>query len=474
MKIREMREKLDRREISAPELTAVFLERIRRAEPRLNSYITVLEEQAQKQAAVIQERIQAGAAGGLDGIPISVKDNICTKGIPTTCGSRVLADFVPDYNAAVIDRTAGAVLLGKTNMDEFAMGSGSQTSYFGAVGNPYNPDFVPGGSSGGAAAAVAADLCPAALCSDTGGSVRQPAAFCGVTGLKPTYGLVSRFGLVAFASGLDQIGVIAKSAEDCAMVLAQIAGRDQKDMTTWNKPTVNPLERLGKSIRGLRIGTPAEYYGSSTAPAVREAVLRAAQFYAEQGCVLVETAMPSLEYAVPAYYLLSSAQAAANLARYDGLRYGFRETSGDGFAGQLRQTRETGFGREVKRRILLGNYALSAEFYADYYQNAARIQTRIIREFARQFEQCDLLLTPTAPTAAYPKAERPPVKNYMDDFCAAPVNLAGLPAISTVCGYDEQGMPIGMSLIGPAFSENLLIGAADAFEQAFVRREAEI
>lgn len=472
MKIRQIRDMLSRRQISVPELTKDFLQRIRERDPQLSSYITVLAQEAEAQAYVVQQKIEAQTAGKLAGIPVSVKDNICTKGTRTTCGSRMLAEFVPGYNATVVERIPDAVLLGKTNMDEFGMGSSSQNSFFGGVHNPYHMNYVPGGSSGGGAAAVAAGLCLGALCSDTGGSVRQPAAFCGVTGLKPTYGLVSRFGLVAFASSLDQIGVIAGSAEDCGAVLAAIAGRDEKDMTTWNKPKINPLEKLGQSIQALKIGIPAEFYSDAVEPAVKEVVLGAARFYERQGCTLIQTAMPSLAYAVPAYYLISSAEAASNLSRFDGVRYGYRSEKSDDFHSQIKHTRQEGFGREVKRRIMLGNYALSGGFYNKYYQNAVQVCAQIKREFAEQFETCDLLLTPTAPRPAYPIGEKPPVRMYMDDFCTVPVNLAGLPAVSTVCGYSENGMPIGMSLIGRAFSEAILIGAADLFEQNFTRREA--
>lgn len=472
MKIRQIRDMLNRREISVPELTKDFLRRIGEKDPPLNSYITVPAKEAEAQAYVVQQKIDRQTAGMLAGIPISVKDNICTKGIRTTCGSRMLAEFVPGYDATVVKRIPDAVLLGKTNMDEFGMGSSGQNSFFGSIHNPYHINYVPGGSSGGGAAAVAAGLCQAALCSDTGGSVRQPAAFCGVTGLKPTYGLVSRFGLVAFASSLDQIGVIAGSAEDCGAVLAAIAGRDEKDMTTWNKPKINPLEKLGQSIKGLKIGIPAEFYSDAVEPVVKKAVLEAARFYEQQGCRLIQTAMPSLTYAVPAYYLVSSAEAASNLSRFDGVRYGYGSEKGDDFQRRIKHTRQKGFGWEVKRRIMLGNYALSSGFYEGYYQNAVRVCAQIKREFTEQFETCDMLLTPTAPITAYPIGERPPLRMYMDDFCTVPVNLAGLPAVSTVCGYSENGMPIGMSLIGRAFSEAMLIGAADLFERNFTRREA--
>ena len=474
MSLLELRKKLDSREIGAREVTEEYLKRIEETDKEINSYITVTYDEARKNAESAQKLIDSGEAKPLTGIPLSVKDNICTKGIKTTCASHMLEDFKPVYDATVMEKlkNENMVLLGKTNMDEFAMGGSSQTSYFGGVKNPCDTTRVTGGSSGGAAASVAAKLCAAALGSDTGGSVRQPASFCGVTGLKPTYGAVSRYGLIAFASSLDQIGVLANSAEDAGYVLNTIAGYDENDATSSQKAGGDYLSLIGSDLSGMKIGIPKEFFAEGISDEVKAKVLEAAKFYENRGAKLVQTSMPSLPYAVSAYYLISSAEAASNLSRFDGIKYGHRAKDGDTFNELIKHTRREGFGEEVKRRILLGNYALSSGYYDAYYKNASRIRRKIREEYASIYEECDIIITPTAPETAYKigQQENDPVKMYMADICTVTVNIAGLPAISTTCGYDRDGMPIGMSIVGKAFDEARIIAAADAFEKEFSGR----
>lgn len=474
MAIKELHKKLTDGEIGAVELCESYLDKIEANDKSINSYITVCRERAVSEAEAAQKKISAGEAGLLCGIPLSVKDNICTKGVKTTCASKILEDFVPVYNATVMDKleSVGAVMLGKTNMDEFAMGGSSQTSYFGGVHNPFDTDRVTGGSSGGAAASVAAGFCAAALGTDTGGSVRQPAAFCGVTGIKPTYGAVSRYGLIAFASGLDQIGVCADSAEDSAIVLDVISGRDVNDGTSSDKAKGDYTSLIGTSLKGKKIGIPTEFFGEGISDEVREAVMKAAEFYKDAGCELVTVSMPSLKYAVSAYYLISSAEAASNLSRFDGIKYGYRADDAESYGELIKKTRSEGFGDEVKRRILLGNYALCSGYYDAYYNNASRIRKQIIAEYAAIFDKCDVILTPTAPTTAYKigQQENDPVQMYLADICTVTVNIAGLPAISTPCGYGADGMPIGMSLVGRAFDEAQIIAFCDAYEKSFDRK----
>lgn len=477
MDLIEMRKKLDSGEIGAVELTKGYLDRIKSIDSEINSYITVCESEALAQAEAAQEVIDKGEAKPLTGIPISVKDNICTDGVRTTCASRMLEDFVPVYDATAVTKlkSENFVMLGKTNMDEFAMGGSSQTSYFGGPKNPYNTGYVTGGSSGGAAASVAAGLCAAALGSDTGGSVRQPSSFCGVTGLKPTYGTVSRWGLIAFASSLDQIGVCAGSAADAGYVLNSICGKDINDATTSSIPKGGYTSMIGSDVSGLRIGVPKEFL-AGTDDEVKEAVLKAAEYYRSLGCKVVECSLPSLEYAVSAYYLISSAEAASNLSRFDGIKYGYRSGLGDDYNQLIKSSRREGFGSEVKRRIMLGNYALCSGYYDAYYNNARRIRTQIRKEYADIFSECDIILTPTTPTPAYRigAQENDPVKMYQADICTVTVNIAGLPAISTTCGYSAEGMPVGMSLIGRAFDEKTIIAACDRFESDFERRECAL
>lgn len=466
---------LDSKEISAVELTEQYFDRIENSDKEINSYITVCKENALADAKKAQEVIDSGNSGAFTGLPISVKDNICTLGVKTTCASHMLDDFIPPYNATVMEKLKkdNIVMLGKTNMDEFAMGGSSQTSYFGGVKNPYDLTRVTGGSSGGAAASVSADLCAAALGSDTGGSVRQPASFCGVTGLKPTYGTVSRWGLIAFASSLDQIGVIAKSAEDTGYMLEGIYGYDENDATSSKKSEGNYNSLIGSDVNKLKIGVPKEFFGDGLNDEVKTAVLNAVEYYKKLGCEIVDVSLPSLEYAVSAYYLISSAEAASNLSRFDGIKYGLRSGLGEDFNDLIKNSRREGFGQEVKRRIMLGNYALCSGYYDAYYKNATRIRTQIRNEYSDIFSKCDVMLTPTAPTTAYKigEQENDPVKMYLADIYTVTVNIAGLPAISTTCGYDSKGLPIGMSLIGKAFDEKIIIAVCDRFEKDFERKE---
>ena len=475
MALKKLREMLDSKEISAVELTEQYLDRIEKSDKEINSYITVCKENALADAKKAQEVIDSGNSGAFTGLPISVKDNICTLGVKTTCASHMLDDFIPPYNATVMEKLKedNIVMLGKTNMDEFAMGGSSQTSYFCGVKNPYDLTRVTGGSSGGAAASVSADLCAAALGSDTGGSVRQPASFCGVTGLKPTYGTVSRWGLIAFASSLDQIGVIAKSAEDTGYMLEGIYGYDENDATSSKKSEGNYNSLIGSDVSKLKIGVPKEFFGDGLNDEVKTTVLNAVEYYKKLGCEIVDVSLPSLEYAVSAYYLISSAEAASNLSRFDGIKYGLRSGLGEDFNDLIKNSRREGFGQEVKRRIMLGNYALCSGYYDAYYKNATRIRTQIRNEYADIFRKCDVMLTPTAPTTAYKigEQENDPVKMYLADIYTVTVNIAGLPAISTTCGYDSKGLPIGMSLIGKAFDEKTIIAVCDRFEKDFERKE---
>ncbi len=471
MTIDTLRNMLDHKEISALELTNAYLDRIATYDSVLKSFITVTPDIARKQAENAQKKIDAGNPTRLCGIPLAIKDNICTDGIKTTCASKMLKDFIPPYNATIMDKLEenGVVLLGKTSLDEFAMGGSTQTSAFAKTRNPYNTDRVPGGSSGGSAACVAASLAAAAIGSDTGGSIRQPSAFCGVTGMKPTYGRVSRYGLVAFASSLDQIGPIAKNARDCAYLLDAIAGYDPHDGTSSHRPVDEYTTKLGAPLDGIKIAIPKEFYADGIDSDVRDAVLKAAQTYRDMGAELIECSMPSLKYAVAAYYLISSAEAASNLSRYDGIKYGHRSNRGETYGELICNSRSEGFGEEVKRRILLGNYALSSGYYDAYYGKAMALRQRIRAEYAAIFEKCDVILTPTTPSVAYGIHENVtnPVKMYQADICTVTVNIASLPAISTPCGYNDAGMPIGMSIIGKQFEETTILQLADAYESQF-------
>lgn len=468
---------LKNKEFKATELAAAYLARCNEKNDLLKAYVTVDEEGAMAQAAAADEKLQQGEESSLCGIPLAVKDNICTKGLRTTCASKMLEDFIPPYDATVVQRLRqkNAVILGKANMDEFAMGGSSQTSYFGGARNPFDVNRVTGGSSGGSASAVAAALAPASLGSDTGGSVRQPAAFCGVTGLKPTYGTVSRYGLIAFASSLDQIGPIANSAADCGLILNAIAGPDANDATSKNQPATDYTALLGSSLQGKVIGLPEEFFAAGVDDDVKKAVLKAAEFYKAQGCELKTVSLPSLKYAVAAYYLISSAEAASNLSRFDGIKYGHRSEVGHTYNDLIKNSRREGFGDEVKRRIMLGNYALSSGYYDAYYNKAVQIRGKLKAEYDAILKICDCILTPTAPTVAYKigQQENDPVKMYSADICTVTANISGLPAVSTTCGYNAEGLPIGMSITGRAFDEAGILAVADVFEQSFTHRRAE-
>ena len=466
--IHEYAELLKQKKLSSVELTKQYLARIEKADAQIGSYITVCPDEALAAAGKADERIAKGEATLLTGIPVGIKDNICTEGITTTCASKMLYNFVPPYDATVTKRlkNEGAVILGKLNMDEFAMGSSTESSYFKKTKNPYDLTRVPGGSSGGSAASVSADLAPYALGSDTGGSIRQPAAFCGNVGLKPTYGLVSRFGLIAFASSLDQIGSFTKDVTDCAIVLNAIAGYDKMDSTSVDADKTDYTKALGFPLKGMKIGVPKQYLESGIQTEIKEAVENAIKVYEMLGAECEECSLPLSKFALPAYYLISSAEASSNLARFDGIKYGYRAEEYHGLTDLYEITRSEGFGEEVKRRIMLGTYALSSGYYDAYYKKAQQVRGLIKRDFAACFEKYDVLLTPTTPTTAYKFGEKSdPVAMYMGDICTVAVNIAGLPAISIPAGLDKKGMPIGIQLIANSFDERKLLTAAFAYER---------
>ena len=466
--IHEYAELLKQRKLSSVELTKQYLARIEKADAQIGSYITVCPDDALAAAGKADERIARGEATLLTGIPVGIKDNICTEGITTTCASKMLYNFVPPYDATVTKRlkNEGAVILGKLNMDEFAMGSSTESSYFKKTKNPYDLTRVPGGSSGGSAASVSADLAPYALGSDTGGSIRQPAAFCGNVGLKPTYGLVSRFGLIAFASSLDQIGSFTKDVTDCAIVLNAIAGYDKMDSTSVDADKTDYTKALGLPLKGMKIGVPKQYLESGIQAEIKEAVENAIKVYEMLGAEYEECSLPLSKFALPAYYLISSAEASSNLARFDGIKYGYRAEEYHGLTELYEITRSEGFGEEVKRRIMLGTYALSSGYYDAYYKKAQQVRGLIKRDFAACFEKYDVLLTPTTPTTAYKFGEKSdPVAMYMGDICTVAVNIAGLPAISIPAGLDKKGMPIGIQLIANSLDERKLLTAAFAYER---------
>lgn len=453
-------------EISIPEVTRAALDRAK--ENRHNAYITVTEEAAMERARKLQQGLAEGQSP-LYGVPMVLKDNLCTRGVATTCASRMLKDFVPPYDAAAAEylAAAGTVCLGKSNMDEFAMGSTSETSFFGPVRNPHDPHRVSGGSSGGCAAAVAEGSAFFGLGSDTGGSIRQPAAWCGLTGIKPTYGTVSRYGLVAYASSLDQVGPLCRDAADCAAVLDTIRVRDSRDSTMRPEACERLLDKLTGDVRGLRVGVPAECFGDGLDAAARAQVLAVAQGLRERGAVVEECSLPVLDHAVSAYYVIACAEASSNLARYDGVKFGWRAPDCRDLADVYSRTRSQGFGSEVKRRILLGTFVLSAGYYDAYYKKALRVRDRIRTGFRQAFERYDLLLTPTAPTAAPALGDSlsDPLKMYLGDIYTVPVNLGGLPALSMPCGTDANGLPVGAQLIGPELGEGTLLRAAHAWQQ---------
>lgn len=458
---------LREKKVSATEIAKASLARIAAVEPTVDAYLTVTEEKALADAAAVDAKIAAGEElGALAGIPIAIKDNICTKNVKTTCASKMLENFVPPYEATVMERLnkAGIVLTGKVNMDEFAMGGSCENSFFKPTKNPWDPTRVPGGSSGGSAAAVAACEVPLSLGSDTGGSVRCPASFCGIVGLKPTYGAVSRYGVVAFASSLDQIGPLARTVDDVELLFSAICGRDPRDATSHQYI----YEKAARDLKGLRIGLPKEYFGEGITPEVKAAVLKGVKELESLGASVVEISLPSTDYALSAYYIISSAEASSNLARYDGVKYGYSGRRDAGLDELYLSSRSEGFGPEVQRRIMLGTYVLSSGYYDAYYKRAKRLQQMIAAEFAEAFTKCDVIATPVTPTTAFKLGERcaDPVQMYAGDICTVTVNIAGLPGLAMPCGYDAGGLPIGMQLIGPKFSENRLLAVAKSYETA--------
>ncbi len=468
--IKELSEGLRKKEFSSVELTKLYLKEIKKKDDKIEAFLTVTAEKALEMAGEADKMIAEGKGTPLTGIPMAVKDNICTKGIKTTCASKMLYNFVPPYEAHVTDKLfgSGAVMLGKVNMDEFAMGSTTENSAFKTTKNPRNLSHVPGGSSGGSAAAVAAGECVYALGSDTGGSIRQPASFCGVVGMKPTYGSVSRYGLVAFASSLDQIGPLTRSVEDNAAVLTAISGHDERDTTSIKREYGDFTADIGKSVKGMKIGIIKEFFGEGISDEVKTAVLGAAKKYESMGAELVELSIPTLDYALPAYYVISSAEASSNLARFDGARYGYRSEKFDDITELYKNSRSEGFGSEVKRRIMLGTFALSSGYYDAYYKKALQVRTLIIRDFNKAFESCDFILSPVSPTTAYKIGEKTsdPLEMYLGDIYTVPINIAGVPSLSMPCAVGKDNLPIGMQLIGPLFSENKLYKAGYAFEEA--------
>lgn len=464
----EMQKQMEHGQLGALEATEAYLAEIEKREAEVGAYLLIEAERAKKQAQEMDARRAKGERlGALAGIPMALKDNLCTRGIRTTCASRMLEHFVPPYDAFVVEKLRDSVLLGKLNMDEFAMGSSTENSYFHPTRNPVNLEHVPGGSSGGSAAAVAAGEAVFSLGSDTGGSIRQPAAFCGVVGMKPTYGAVSRYGLIAFASSLDQIGPLTRDVRDSALVLSAIAGHDKRDATSVSREYGDYGEKLGRPIRGMKIALPEEFFGEGLQSEIRQSILDAAKTMEQQGAEIVQVSMPVLKNALPAYYVISSAEASSNLARFDGIKYGFRSENFDGIEQLYERSRSEGFGAEVKRRIMLGSFVLSAGYYDAYYKKALEVRTLIGREFERVLKTCDMILSPVAPTTAYRLGEKTgdPLQMYLGDIYTVPVNIAGLPALSLPCGKDAAGLPIGMQLIGRAFGEVELYQVAYAFEQ---------
>jgi len=462
------------KQVSSVELTKLFLARVGALNRKLNAFITVDEEHSLAQARVADERRAgkgtAAAAGPLTGIPIAHKDIFCTSGLRTTCGSRMLASFTSPYDAHVIERfdAAGAIQLGKTNMDEFAMGSSNETSHFGPVLNPWDVARVPGGSSGGSAAAVAARMTPAATGTDTGGSIRQPAALTGVSGLKPTYGVVSRYGMIAFASSLDQGGPLAKSAADLALLMNTMAGFDARDSTSLERPAEDYGRELNLNLAGLRIGLPKEYFGDGLEPDVRARVGEAVRWFETQGAKTLEITLPNTGLAVPVYYVIAPAEASSNLSRFDGVRYGHRADKYADLAEMYRRTRGEGFGTEVKRRVLIGTYVLSHGYYDAYYLQAQKVRRLIAKDFADAFARCDLIMGPTSPTTAFALGAKAddPVQMYLNDIFTIPAPLAGLPGLSVPCGFDARGLPVGLQIMGDHFAEAKMLGAAHRYQQA--------
>ncbi|GKX31673.1 glutamyl-tRNA(Gln) amidotransferase subunit A [Vallitalea longa] len=470
MTAHELKDKLETKEISSEEITRAYIDRIDKVEHKVNAYITLTTDKAINKAKEIDiKRANGEQVGALAGIPIAIKDNMCTRGIKTTCASKMLEYFVPPYSATVVEKLnkQDSVILGKLNMDEFAMGSSNENSYFHKTMNPWDLSRVPGGSSGGSAAAVAANEAVFTLGSDTGGSIRQPAHYCGVVGMKPTYGTVSRYGLVAFASSLDQIGPLTKDVKDMALVMNTITGHDKLDSSSYNNEYDDFGKYIGEDIKGKKIALPKEYFSKGVQSEVKEKVLAVARKLEDLGAVVEEVSMNMTDLALPAYYLISSAEASSNLARYDGVKYGFRAKDYDNLVDLYKQTRDEGFGKEVKRRIMLGTYALSSGYYDAYYKKAQQVRTLIKNEFDKVFESYDLILTPTGPSTAFKIGEKinNVVEMYMNDICTVPINIAGVPALSMNCGFDANNMPIGVQFISKAFNEKTILQVAYAYEQ---------
>ena len=475
----ELAAAIKKREVTVKEAVEAVLDNIEKKEDTYHCYVTIDREGALKQAEEIQKKIDDGTLSGpLAGVPVAIKDNMCTEGLLTTCSSKILYNFVPTFTSeAVLNlQKAGAVILGKTNMDEFAMGSTTETSAYGVTRNPWNPEHVPGGSSGGSAAAVAAEECFYALGSDTGGSIRQPASFCGVVGLKPTYGTVSRYGLIAYGSSLDQIGPLCKDVTDCATILEAIASHDSKDSTSVERLDTDFTSALVEDVKGMKIGIPRDYFGEGLNPEVKEAVLRAAEVLKEKGAIVEDFDLSLVEYAIPTYYTIAAAEASSNLERFDGIKYGYRTEEYQGLHNMYKKSRSEGFGAEVKRRIMLGSFVLSSGYYDAYYLKALRVKALIKKAFDEAFAKYDVILGPVAPTTAPKIGESlsDPIQMYLGDIYTISINLAGLPGLSIPCGRDSKGLPIGMQLIGDCFKEKNLIRAAYTYEKArgaFVRKE---
>ena len=463
--------KIKEKEISVREaLDAVFAQ-IDQTEDRYHAYVTLDKEGAYKQADAVQEKIDKGElTGALAGVPVAIKDNMCTKGLLTTCSSKILENYIPTYTASAVQNLtdAGCVIIGKTNMDEFAMGSTTETSYYGVTRNPHNPDHVPGGSSGGSAAAVALNECFFALGSDTGGSIRQPSAFCGITGMKPTYGTVSRYGLIAYGSSLDQIGPMTKNVTDCAAVLETIASYDKKDSTSMKREKYDFTSALVRDVKGLRIGLPKDYFGNGLDSEVKAAIFKAAETFKRMGAIVEEFDLGLVQYAIPAYYIIASAEASSNLERFDGVKYGYRTKEYGDLHSMYKKTRSEGFGSEVKRRIMLGSFVLSSGYYDAYYLKALKTKALIKQEFDKAFEKYDIILAPAAPTTAplLGSSLQDPIKMYLSDIYTISANLAGIPGLSIPCGKDNKGLPIGMQLLVGCFQEKTLLRAGFAYEKA--------
>ena len=474
--VHELQEKLEKKELTSEEIVQAYIDRINDKEKDVKAFVTTLCDEALKEAKEIDEKRKNGEKlSSLAGIPIGIKDNMCTKGVKTTCSSRMLENFVAPYNATVVEKLneENLIDLGKLNMDEFAMGASTEYSYFKKTCNPWNLKTVPGGSSGGSAAAVAANLVPWALGSDTGGSIRQPSSFCGVVGLKPTYGLVSRYGLVAFASSLDQIGPITKDVRDSAILLNIIAGHDERDTTSYNMPKKDYTKALKNDVKGLKIGIPKEYFGEGINAEVKAKLEEAIETYKKLGAEVQEFSLDIAQYALATYYIIACAEASSNLGRFDGIRYGYRTENYTNLKELYKNSRSEGFGPEVKRRIILGTYVLSSGYYDAYYKKAQQVRTLVKKEFDKAFEKYDVLLTPTSPTVAFEMGTRSenPLEMYLADICTVSVNIAGLPGISIPCGVNGDNMPIGMQLIGNKFEEEKILNAAYTFEQEYKFRD---